>query len=103
MDALELAYAHRLLAPRVAYLVGSYSEEGEPNLIPVSNVTSLSTEPQCLIVAIFEEWQTCKNLATSEGFTLCVPRSTQAEAVWKLGARYSGFRVDSRRDKLQRC
>ncbi len=95
--------AHRLLAPRVAYLIGTKDDTGEPDLIPVSNLTSASTDPQHVVVAVFKEWQTYYNLMIAPGFTVSVPTYNQLDAVWKLGSKYSKFPVDSIREKLQTC
>lgn len=95
--------AHRLLAPRLAYLIGSRSPAGETNLIPVSNATSASTAPQQIVLSILKEWQTYENLLHADGFTLSVPADHHKEGVWKLGARYSGFDYPSRTAKLQAC
>lgn len=100
----ELKKAHRLFAPRVAYLVGTRTKEGHaPNLIPVSNVTSVSTEPQQIVVAVYKEWETHRNLSAAEGFTVSVPHISQLEGVWKLGAKYSRYPSDSTADKIQSC
>jgi flavin reductase (DIM6/NTAB) family NADH-FMN oxidoreductase RutF len=98
--AASLTKAHRLLAPRVAYLVGTRSPQGEPNLIPVSNVTSISTNPQLIVVAVYRAWRTYDNLQVAEGFTLSVPTDDHREGVWKLGARYSHYTFLDRRTKL---
>ena len=96
----NLTKAHRLLAPRIAYLVGTRSPQGEPNLIPVSNITSISTDPQLIVVAVYRDWQTYDNLQAAEGFTLSVPTDDHREGVWKLGARYSRYSFPDRRTKL---
>lgn len=98
-----LAKAHRLLAPRVAFLVGTRSPTGEPNLIPVSNTTSVSTDPEQVLVAVLKRWTTHANLQTGTGFTVSVPSNEQAEGVWKLGARYSGYTVPDNATKLATC
>ena len=95
--------AHRLLAPRIAYLIGTRSPGGDSNLIPISNVTSISTDPEQILIAVHHRWVTCDNLCEARGFTLSVPDASQLEGVWKLGARYSGYRVASRTDKLASC
>lgn len=102
MESLALVYAHRLMAPRIAYLVGTRSEAGEADLIPVSNATSVSTDPQQVLIAVYRSFQTCHNLLTGQGFTLSVPRVSMAMGVWRLGARYSGLKVGSPREKLER-
>jgi flavin reductase (DIM6/NTAB) family NADH-FMN oxidoreductase RutF len=95
--------AHRLLAPRVAFLIGTLSPAGEPNLIPVSNTTSVSTDPQQVLIAVLKRWMTHANLQTGAGFTVSVPATEQADGVWKLGARYSGFCAPDTSTKLARC
>ncbi|MCP2316766.1 NADH-FMN oxidoreductase RutF, flavin reductase (DIM6/NTAB) family [Nocardia amikacinitolerans] len=92
--------AHRLLAPRIAYLIGTRGENGAPNLIPVSNLTSVSTKPQQVAVAVYKEWKTHQNLRTAAGFTVSVPTFEQLDGVWKLGARYSKFSITEPADKL---
>lgn len=95
--------AHRLLAPRISYLIGTRSPDGEGNLIPVSNVTSISTDPQLIVVAVFKDWQTHTNLHHTAGFTLSVPSIDHQEGVWKLGARYSRYSYPDRATKLRAC
>lgn len=95
--------AHRLLAPRVAYLIGTKDEGGTADLIPVSNLTSVSTDPQQVVVAVFKDWVTYSNLLAAEGFTVTVPTVDQLDGVWKLGARYSKFPVTDPGEKLAVC
>jgi flavin reductase (DIM6/NTAB) family NADH-FMN oxidoreductase RutF len=96
----SLPKAHRLFAPRIAYLVGTRSPDGEPNLIPVSNVTSISTDPQLIVVAVYRAWKTYDNLQTTDAFTVSVPTADQQDGVWKLGARYSRYDFPDRATKL---
>ncbi|MFD6355492.1 flavin reductase family protein [Nocardia tengchongensis] len=92
--------AHRLLAPRIAYLIGTVNEDKTPNLIPVSNLTSVSTQPQQIALAVHKQWSTFETLQTAAGFTVSVPVFGQLEAVWKLGARYSHFPTAGPVEKL---
>ncbi|MFE3059962.1 flavin reductase family protein [Nocardia sp. NPDC059239] len=92
--------AHRLLAPRIAYLIGTVSADKTPNLIPVSNLTSVSTQPQQIALAVYKQWSTYETLQTAAGFTVSVPVFDQLEAVWKLGARYSHFPLAGPAEKL---
>lgn len=96
----SLSRAHRLLAPRIAYLIGTRSADGEPNLIPVSNVTSISTDPQLIVIAVYRAWKTYDNLQATDSFTLSVPTAEQQDGVWKLGARYSRYDFPDRTTKL---
>ncbi|MEV0358219.1 flavin reductase [Nocardia sp. NPDC050697] len=99
----DVGHAHRLLAPRIAYLIGTKDAEGLADLIPVSNVTSVSTAPQQLAIAVLKKWRTCENLFGAEGFTVSVPVAGQLDGVWKLGAKYSGFSVTEPAEKLATC
>lgn len=96
----SLPRAHRLLAPRIAYLIGTRSPEGEPNLIPLSNATSISTDPQLIVIAVYRAWKTYDNLQAADTFTLSVPTAEQHHGVWKLGARYSRYDFPDRATKL---
>jgi flavin reductase (DIM6/NTAB) family NADH-FMN oxidoreductase RutF len=92
--------AHRLLAPRIAYLIGTRAADHTSNLIPVSNLTSISTEPQQIALAVYKQWQTHKNLRDADGFTVSVPHIGQLEGVWKLGAKYSRYLYTSNTEKI---
>jgi len=92
--------AHRLLAPRIVYLIGTKSPDGAMNVIPVSNVTSVSTRPQHILLAVFKRWTTYHNLLAAEGFTVSVPLFGQLRGVWALGAKYSRFPVAGLEEKL---
>jgi flavin reductase (DIM6/NTAB) family NADH-FMN oxidoreductase RutF len=91
---------HRLLAPRIAFLIGTNGRPG-PNIAPISNVTQASSKPQMFVAAIYRQSQTYENLQHSKGFALSVPRVEHADVVWRLGEKFSGFRVPTGQDKLQ--
>jgi len=93
--------AHRLLAPRIAYLIGTKDSGGVTDLIPVSNVTSVSTSPQHVLLAVLKEWTTYRNLLSAPGFTLSVPMFDQLDEVWKLGARYSRYPFTEPSEKIK--
>ncbi|GAB1641500.1 flavin reductase family protein [Krasilnikovia sp. MM14-A1259] len=95
--------AHRLLAPRVAFLIGTRDAAEQANLIPISNVTSVSTDPQQILVAVHRAWKTYDNLNRADGFTVSVPADDQLDGVWKLGARYSRHLFPDRATKLREC
>jgi flavin reductase (DIM6/NTAB) family NADH-FMN oxidoreductase RutF len=98
MSALDKA--HRLLAPRIAYLIGTQVPDKSPNLIPVSNLTSISTQPQQIALAVYKQWETHKNLRNTDGFTVSVPHIDQLEGVWKLGAKYSHYPYANNAEKI---
>lgn len=96
---------HRLMAPRLVFLIGTAAEDGTQNIIPITNVTSVSVDPCQVLVAVYKEWQTCANLQTAKGFTLSLASKEQLDLVWKLGAKYSGYRsgkpkMEEFKDKL---
>ena len=82
---------HRILSPRLVFCIGTIAKDGTQNIIPITNVTSVSVDPCQVLVAIYKEWQTCRNLQTTNGFTLSLASKEQLELVWKLGAKYSGY------------
>ncbi|WP_280255046.1 flavin reductase [Nocardia wallacei] len=73
------------------------------DLIPLSNLTSVSTSPQQVAVAVFKDWVTYSNLLVADGFTVTVPTVDQLDGVWKLGARYSKFPITDPGEKLAVC
>lgn len=83
---------HRILAPRLVVLIGTTSKDGRKNIIPINNITSISTDPGMVLIAVYKEWITAGNLAQAEGFTISVPSREQLELVWKLGQKYSGYK-----------
>ncbi|MBV9012551.1 MAG: flavin reductase [Pseudonocardiales bacterium] len=70
------------------------------NVIPVSNVTSVSTDPQHVLLAVYKQWRTYETLLNSEGFTLSVPLINHLQGAWKLGAKYSRYPATSPPEKL---
>jgi flavin reductase (DIM6/NTAB) family NADH-FMN oxidoreductase RutF len=69
----------------------------------VSNLTSVSTTPQQIAVAVYKQWTTYENLATAPGFTLSVPHTDQLDGVWKLGAKYSRYPYADTVVKIAEC
>jgi flavin reductase (DIM6/NTAB) family NADH-FMN oxidoreductase RutF len=92
--------AHRLLAPRVAYLIGTRDRNGTINVIPVSNVTSVSTDPQHVLLAVYKQWRTHEVLLDAAGFTLSVPLIDHLAGVWILAAIYSHYPAANPNEKI---
>ena len=88
---------HRMLAPRIGYLIGTTGTNG-PDIAPISNVTQVSADPQIFVVAVYRKWQTYLNLLEADGFTLSVPRTEHADIVWRLGAEVLWLRDPRRRE-----
>ena len=85
---------HRILAPRLVVLIGTKDKNGRQNIIPINNITSVSTEPSRVIIAVYKPWITANNLESAPGFTVSVPQRSQLELVWKLGQKYSGYKTN---------
>lgn len=79
-------------------LIGTTSPDGRKNIIPINNITSVSTDPGMVVIAVYKPWITAENLKTAKRFTISVPTKDQLELVWKLGQKYSGY--DSGKDKI---
>jgi len=90
---------HRILAPRLVVAIGTTSPDGRKNIIPINNITSISTDPGMAIIAVYKPWITADNLKTARGFTVSVPHREQLELIWKLGQKYSGYQSD--KDKIE--
>lgn len=90
---------HRILAPRLVVTIGTTAPDGRKNVIPINNITSISTDPGMVIIAVYKPWITAENLKTAKGFTVSVPHREQLELIWKLGQKYSGY--NSGKDKIE--
>lgn len=99
-EPLRAELAHRLLAPRVGYVVGTCNLVRTPNCCVASNVTSVSRAPQLVVISISKEWLTYRNLVGGSDFTLTTPRAHQQQGLWRLAEKYSGFAVPEGESKL---
>jgi flavin reductase (DIM6/NTAB) family NADH-FMN oxidoreductase RutF len=79
--------------------IGTTSPDGRKNIIPINNITSISTDPGMAIIAVYKPWITADNLKSAKGFTVSVPHREQLEFIWKLGQKYSGY--NSGKDKIE--
>jgi flavin reductase (DIM6/NTAB) family NADH-FMN oxidoreductase RutF len=82
---------HRILAPRLIVTIGTTSKDGRKNIIPINNITSISTDPGMVLIAVYYPWITADSLKTARGFTISVPSKSQLDLIWKLGQKYSGY------------
>lgn len=89
---------HRILTPRLVVTIGTKDPNGRANIIPINNITSISTDPGMVIIAVYKPWITAQNLQRATGFTISVPQRDQLELIWKLGQKFSGYA--STRDKI---
>jgi flavin reductase (DIM6/NTAB) family NADH-FMN oxidoreductase RutF len=90
---VPLNHVHRLLSPRIAYLVLTLDDKNRLNVAPISNLTSISTKPQHLALAVFSQWATCKNLRANSDFSISIPTSQHAACVWIAASRYANLRI----------
>jgi flavin reductase (DIM6/NTAB) family NADH-FMN oxidoreductase RutF len=83
MNMIELGAgsAHRVMSPRVVFLLGTISPSGDIDCIPVCNVGVVSSSPEIVFVAAYKRWQSCANLLEADGFTLSVPRKSDLAIV----------------------
>lgn len=90
---------HRILTPRLVVTIGSKAPDGRANIIPINNITSVSTDPGMVLIAVYKHWITAQNLQTAKGFTVSVPQRNQLDLIWKLGQKFSGY--SSKLDKIE--
>lgn len=87
---LPLDKAHRILSPRIAYLVTTVDKNGRVNAAAFSNLTSVSVKPQRLVLSVFHAWDTLKNIRATKEFVVNVPSFSLLEKVWICGDKYAG-------------
>jgi flavin reductase (DIM6/NTAB) family NADH-FMN oxidoreductase RutF len=94
-------HGHRVMGPRVVFLLGTRSLQGHGNCIPICNVGIVGSDPELVSIAVYKQWQSCENLREANGFTLSVPRATDLPVVWMLGGKYSGYAKVSDTPKMK--
>jgi flavin reductase (DIM6/NTAB) family NADH-FMN oxidoreductase RutF len=62
-----------LVYPLPVYLVGSYAENGQPNIMTAAWGGICCSEPPCLAVSVRKSRLTCAAVQTREAFTISVP------------------------------
>ncbi len=87
---LPINKAHRVISPRIAYIVTSVDKQGKVNAASFSNITSVSTEPERLVLAVYKDWDTLKNIRGTKEFVVNVPPKELIEQVWICGDKYAG-------------
>ncbi|GAP13226.1 conserved protein/domain typically associated with flavoprotein oxygenases, DIM6/NTAB family [Longilinea arvoryzae] len=97
----DLKKSHRLLAPRIAYLISTLNNKGEVNAAPITNLTSASTEPESVIMAIAPEWTTYKNIKINKQFVINLPSVELLEKIWICGDKYAGIKIPREFNKVE--
>ncbi len=89
--SVPIAFAHRLLAPRLVCLIGSCSSTKERtwNVAPFSNVVVVSNVPQRVGIAIYKEGTTYNNILALSEFTINMPDDSLIEELWLAGHNYN--------------
>lgn len=98
---LPVDKAHRILAPRIAYLVTSVDKQGRVNAASFSNLTSVSTDPERLVLAVYKAWDTIRNIRATHEFVVNVPSRNLLKEVWVCGDKYAGNPIPSGIDELK--
>jgi flavin reductase (DIM6/NTAB) family NADH-FMN oxidoreductase RutF len=101
LQNMPLDKAHRALAPRIAYIVTTIDRRGCTNAGVFSNVTSVSTEPERLVMSVYKQWDTIHNLRQVREFVVNVPSRQLVDAVWICGDKYAGNPIPRGVDELE--
>src|SRR5579859_754719 len=88
--SLPLQFAHRVLAPRISYVVTTINNKGQVNAAVFSNLTSVSTDPERIIMGVYKPWDTIKNLRQTKEFVINLPSKDLMEKVWICGDKHAG-------------
>lgn len=89
-QSISVGLAHRLLAPRIAYIVTTVDKQNRVNAGPFSNLTSVSTDPECIVLGVYKPWDTIKNIRETGEFVVNVPSRKLLDEVWICGDKYAG-------------
>lgn len=87
---LPLDKAHRVLAPRIGYMVTTVNSKGETNAAVFSNLTSVSTDPERIVMSVYKPWDTIKNLREVPEFVVNLPSKDLTDEVWICGDKHAG-------------
>ncbi len=98
MRTIDAALSHRLLGPRVVYLIGS-ANAGRHRICAATNVTCIGTDPCLLAIALMPEWESTRNILRSGELTVNLLDYKYKDAAWVAGSRYSGVAVNVDEDK----
>ncbi len=82
--------------PTPVYMVGSYDENGNPNVMNAAWGGVCSSTPPCIAVSIREKRQTYKNILNHKCFTISIPT-----AEYVIEADYFGIASGSKANKFE--
>ena len=98
---LPLGKSHRLIAPRIPYIVTTVDKRNRVNAASFSNLTSVSTEPERLVIGVYKKWDTIKNIKETKEFVVNVPSKNLLDEVWICGDKYAGNPIPRGIDELK--
>ena len=73
--------ANTVLFPLPIYLVGSYDQNGKPDIMAAAWGGVVGSDPPCLGVSVRPSRLTYENVLANQAFTVSIPNAAQAEAV----------------------
>ena len=85
--------AKTILFPTPVLIIGSYDEQGRPNLMNVAWGGICSSQPPSVAISVRPARQTHHNIVTSQAFTVNIPSIDQVKAADYVGI-YSGRTED---------
>jgi len=97
---LDLKFAHRLICPRVVYIITTISKNGVVNAGSFTNLTSVSSNPQRLVFSTVERNDTFKNIRQTREFVVNIPSVSLLEKVWICGDKYAKMPIPSHISEL---
>lgn len=98
---LPLLKSHRVLAPRIGYIITTINNEGKVNAAVFSNLTSVSTDPERIVMGVYKPWDTIKNLRQVKEFVVNLPSKDLMEQVWICGDKHAGNPIPYGVDELE--
>src|SRR3990167_288500 len=87
---IPLSKAHKIISPRIAYIVTTIDPKSRVNAAVFSNLTSVSTQPERLVLGVYKSWDTIKNIKETREFVVNVPSKQLIDKVLICGDKYAG-------------
>lgn len=87
---IPLLKSHRLVVPRIGYIVTTVNSKGLVNAGVYSNMTSVSTSPERVVLGVYKEWDTIKNIRVVGEFVVNVPSMRLLDEIWICGDKHAG-------------
>ena len=85
--------AKPIVCPTPVYIVGTYDEEGKPNMMAVAWGGICCSQPPCVAVSLRKATYSYENIVKNEAFTVNIPSVSQMKEADYVGI-YSGRKED---------